>query len=197
MALNKYNKLLISGANIWYFGEGMLGPLFAIFTERIGGNILDISWAWATYLIVSGLLYILVGKMTDARNNNEEIMILGYGLNALLTFGYLLVSKPWHLFLVQIGLGVASALATPTWDALFTKDKSIKNNGYRWGLAGGTAHIITGVAVVLASYIVSYGSFTALFLTMGTIQIIATIYQAQILWKKKTVRKTLVPAKRN
>ena len=185
MALNKYNKVLLYGANIWYFGEGMLGPLFAIFAERIGGSILDVSWAWATYLIVSGLLYIVVGKITDARNNKEKIMIAGYALNALFTFGYLFVSAPWHLFLVQAGLGVAAAMATPTWDALFTKYKDGKNDAFRWGLAGGTAHIITGVAIVIASYIVSYGSFTALFITMGIIQVIATIYQAQILRKKK------------
>ena len=38
MALNKNLKILLYGGNIWYFAEGMLGPLFAVFTERIGGG---------------------------------------------------------------------------------------------------------------------------------------------------------------
>ena len=29
------------GANIWYFGEGMMGPLFAVFTDRVGGDTLS------------------------------------------------------------------------------------------------------------------------------------------------------------
>ena len=48
MKLTRSLKILLIGANIWYFGEGMMGPLFAVFAEKIGGDILDITWAWAT-----------------------------------------------------------------------------------------------------------------------------------------------------
>jgi len=184
MKLNHYIKILLYGGNIWYFGEGMLGPLFAVFTERVGGDILDISWAWATYLIFAGILYMVVGKITDKYDNAEKIMVLGYALNALFTFGFLFVSSPWHLFVVQAGLGIAAAMATPTWDSLYAKHEDRKHAGFQWGLAGGEAQIITGIAIIVGGYIVSLVSFNALFLTMGIIQIIATIYQAQILRKK-------------
>lgn len=184
MPLNKRIKILLYGGNVWYFGEGMFGPLFAVFTERLGGDILDISWAWATYLVVAGLLYIVVGKITDAYDNKEKVMVLGYILNTLFTFGYLLVSTPWHLFLIQAGLGIAAAMATPTWDALYAKHEDRKHDGFQWGLAGGEAQIITGVAIVVGGYVVIYGSFTALFVTMGIIQTIATLYQMRILREK-------------
>src|SRR3989338_2702186 len=57
MALNKNIRILLTSSNIWYFGEGMLGPLFAVFTERVGGDILDVSWGWATDLIFAGHLF--------------------------------------------------------------------------------------------------------------------------------------------
>ena len=184
MKLNRHIKILLYSGNIWYFGEGMLGPLFAVFTERVGGDILDISWAWATYLILAGFLYIIVGKITDKYDNAEKIMVFGYALNALFTFGYLFVSAPWHLFVVQAGLAIAAAMATPTWNVLYAKHEDRKHGGFQWGLAGGEAKIITGVAIVIGGYIVSFASFTTLFLTMGIIQVIATVYQAQILRKK-------------
>ncbi len=184
MTLNRHIKILLYGGNIWYFGEGMLGPLFAIFTERVGGDILDVSWAWATYLILAGLFYIVVGKITDAHDNKEKVMVLGYALNALFTFGYLFVSTPLHLFIVQAGLGIAAAMTTPTWDALYAKHEDRRHDGFQWGLAGGIAQIITGVAIVIGGYIVSYFSFTVLFLTMGIIQVVATICQAQMLRNK-------------
>ncbi|HCC23537.1 TPA: MFS transporter [Candidatus Falkowbacteria bacterium] len=184
MALNRHIKNLLYSGNLWYFGEGMLGPLFAVFTEKVNGDILDITWAWATYLIIAGLLYIVVGKLTDKYDNKEKIMVLGYALNALFTFGYLFVSAPWHLFIVQAGLGIAAAMATPTWHALYAKYENQKHGGFQWGLAGGEAQIITGIAIIIGGYIVSLTSFTVLFSTMGIIQIIATIYQAQILRKK-------------
>ncbi len=184
MALNKHIKILLYGGNLWYFGEGMLGPLFAVFTEKIGGGILDITGAWATYLIVAGFLYIIVGKITDKYNNKEQILVLGYALNALFTFCFIFISTPFHLFIVQAGLGVAAAMATPTWNVLYAKHEDKKNGGFQWGLAGGMANIITGVAIIIGGYIVKFLSFTTLFLIMGTIQVIATIYQAQILRKK-------------
>jgi len=184
MSLNKNIKILLYGGNIWYFGEGMFGPLFAIFAEKIGGDILDVSWAWATYLIMAGLFYIIVGKTTDAYDNKEKIMVLGYALNALFTFGYLFVSSPWHLFVVQAGLGVAAAMATPTWNALYAKHENRRHDGFQWGLAGGTSQIITGLAIIIGGYVVSYWSFDFLFIAMGIIQTSATICQAQILRKK-------------
>jgi MFS family permease len=179
--INKRVKTLLYGSNLWYFGAGMLGPLFAVFAERIGGDILEISWAWATYLIVTGILVIFVGKISDEKISKERLMVVGYALNALFTFGYLLVSSPIHLFLVQAGLGVASALAMPTWESLYAKYEDKRHDGYEWGLAGGEGYILTGIAMVIGGLVVNYLSFKILFITMGTVQIIATVYQSRIL----------------
>ena len=181
MRLSKVTKVLLIGANLWYFGEGMLGPLFAIFAERVGGDILDITWAWATYLVITGIFYILVGKLINGKSYKSKVMVVGYGLNALLTFGYLFVSSPWHLFFIQAGLGIAEAIGTPAWDALYAKNVDETHDTYAWGLASGQSQIVTGVSIVCGGLIAHYFSFNALFITMGSIQVIATIVQARIL----------------
>jgi hypothetical protein len=68
MNLTRTAKVLLTGANIWYFGEGMMGPLFAVFAEKVGGDILDITWAWAAYLVITGVLYILIGKALNKKS---------------------------------------------------------------------------------------------------------------------------------
>jgi hypothetical protein len=55
----------------------------------------------------------LVGKLISRKKYKSKVMVAGYALNALFTFGYLFVSSPWHLFFVQAGLGVAEAIGTP------------------------------------------------------------------------------------
>lgn len=160
----------------------MLGPIFGVFTERIGGNILDISWIWATYMIATGIFTICVGNICDEKISKEKLMVAGYAINTIFTFSYLLVSSSLQLFFVQAGLGFATALATPTWDALYAnyyEDKT--KSGYIWGLAVGRDQIITGIGIVIGGLIVNYFSFKGLFVTMGVVQAIATIYQAQIL----------------
>lgn len=190
--LSKEIKILLIGSNLWYFGEGMLGPLFAIFGERIGGNVLDISWAWAVYLLVTGVLVILIGRVSDAKKrrrffffydlttDKKRLLIIGYALNALFTFSYLLVRSPLHLFFVQAGLGVAAALATPTWEALYSLYGEREQKGYEWGLVSGQAQILTAIGLVIGGLIVNYFSFQILFIVMGMIQVIATVYQARI-----------------
>lgn len=179
--MNRIERLLLYGSNLWYLGEGLLGPLFAVFAEKIGGDILDIAWAWAIYMVVTGVMNIVLGKLSDTRFNKARMMVWGYALNALCTFGYLLVDRPLTLFIVQAGLGLASAMATPTWNALYAANESKRKAGFLWGLADGEAQIITGVSAVLGGLIVTFWSFTALFTIMGVIQVVATVYQARIL----------------
>lgn len=185
MTLTPATRLLLLGANVWYFGEGMLGPLYAVFAEKVGGDILDITWAWAVYLIMTGFFYILVGKFISGKPYKTKVMVIGYGLNAIFTFGYLFVSSPWHLFFVQAGLGIAEAVGTPAWDALYAKNIMEEHDTYAWGLSSGQSQIVTGISIVCGGLIVNYFSFNALFITMGIIQVIATILQARILINKK------------
>ena len=66
MRLNAAQRLLLLASCCWFFGEGLLGPLFAVYAEKVGGDLLDITGAWATFLITSGVLYIVFGKLMDA-----------------------------------------------------------------------------------------------------------------------------------
>lgn len=178
-------KNLLWAANIWYFGEGLLGPLFAVFAQKIGGNILDITWAWSVFLLVTGISIIIIGRFADSMVRNggrEKILIAGYALNALCTFGYLLVSSPMQLLLVQGGLGLAIALSAPTWLALYSENSHVKKyDTYAWALESGTQRIVVAVAILLGGYIVSHYSFATLFIIMGCVQVVATLYQARIL----------------
>ena len=184
LKLSRTVKILLLGANIWYFGEGMLGPLFAIFSEKVGGDILDITWAWATYLVITGVFYIIVGRLLNNKEIKVKVMVFGYSLNALLTFGYLLVDSPFKLFLVQAGLGIAEALGTPAWDALYAKSLDSDLDSYAWGLSTGQSQIVTGIAFAVGGVITHFISFNALFITMGIIQIGAAIVTSQLLFAK-------------
>jgi MFS family permease len=188
--LNRGEKILLYGSNLWSFGEGMFAPLFAIFAQRVGGNILDISWAWALYLIFTGLFIIVIGNLSDSSFSffkksihHKELIIFGYGLYAILTFCYLFVHSPFQLAIVQIGLGLASAITVPSWNALYARYHRKHESASRWGLASGQANIVTGIAIFIGGLIVAYFSFTTLFIVMGCIQVLTTLSQLYLLKK--------------
>lgn len=183
--LNKKTIVLLKADVAWFFGEGMLGPLFAVFTERIGGDILNITWAWATYLIVTGILIVILGRLSDKTIDKKRLLFCGYVLNAILTFGYLLINNPYTMLLLQAGLGIAAAMATPTWDALYSKCENKKKDGLTWGLADGLSELFTGIAIIIGGLIVAYFSFTTLFIIMGIIQVISVILLMPLLKGKE------------
>ena len=183
--MKKQEKVLLIGAGFWWLGEGLFGPLFAVFTGKIGGSILDISSAWAIYLLVTGILEIFIGRISD-KIGHARLMVAGYALNAIFTFCYLFIHTPLGLFAVQAGLGVALALADPTWDTLYAKYENRKSAGFLWGLEHGMEALITGVSIFIGGLIVSWYSFNALFIIMGIIQTIGAVYQAKILFMAKS-----------
>lgn len=183
MRLSKTTKVLLWGANIWYFGEGMLGPLYAIFSEKVGGDILDLTWAWSAYLVCTGCCYIAVGKFFNRRGYKVQMMVLGYTLNALLTFCYLFVQNPLQLFLIQVGLGVAEAIGTPLWDSLYSSSLHRDHETYAWGLSSGQSQIVSGLAFAIGGLLTYYFSFEILFVAMGGVQLVAAAVTAQLLRK--------------
>lgn len=180
---------LLAGATFWYLGEGMLGPLLGVFTQKIGGSVLDIAWAWSAYLMVTGLCMFGVGWLCERRPIAEELLVGGYALNTICTFGYLLVNTPAQLFFVQALLGVANAMATPTWNALFSRQAAHTRTSLLWGLADGQEYILTGLAILFGGLLVYTASFATLFITMGSIQLIATIFQTRILFLRASARR--------
>jgi hypothetical protein len=48
--MEKVAKILLAAESVWAFGSGLLLPIFAIFSERVGGDILDAGVAAAIFL---------------------------------------------------------------------------------------------------------------------------------------------------
>ncbi len=180
--MNSATRLLLLASSLWYFSEGLLGPLFAVFTERVGGDMLDITTAWAVYLIVCGIAYPIVGRLVNRSRWKFRVIAIGYAVNTVFTFSYLLVHDTTHLLLVQVGLGIAEAISTPSWDAFFASQLSEKDDTFAWGIATGHSQFISGVAILIGGLIAKFISFQALFITMGTINLLATVVQFRLSW---------------
>lgn len=182
---NKKERTLLFANNLWYLSEGMLGPLFGIFCAKFHSSPLDISWVWALYLISVGIVVIGLGYISDFLNK-EKLLVVGYALQTIFTFCYILVGTKTQLALLQIGLGISGGLSTTTWYALYARFEDKSHEGLSWGLANGLSSIYTGVALLCGGLIIAYTSFEILFFTMGIVQLIATIYVSRLIYPEIT-----------
>jgi MFS family permease len=151
----------------------MLGPIYAIFVEKVGGDILDASFAFGIFSFVAFLTTFFSGKYADKHKNNEILLMVGYLILAVGFLSYIFVSSVISLFIVQIIIGFGKALYAPAFDGLYSKylDKGEQNT--EWGLWEGTDYITQSIGAVIGGMIANYFGFNALFIIMGCLCFIA------------------------
>jgi MFS family permease len=171
-------KILLLASLLANFGANLIGPFYAVFVQDIGGSILDIGYTISIFSIAAGVLIIGVGKLSD-KINRELITVIGYYLFALGSLGYLVISTPNQLFILQIVFALGTACLAAPLKALFARFIQKGEEGLQWGLEDGGSYIVVGVAVFIGTLVVNYFGFTVLFLSMFVIQSLAAIIQTR------------------
>ena len=174
--MKKEYKILLIAELIVNFGAGLIGPFYAVFVKGIGGTILDMGLTISLFSFTTGLLIILVGRISD-KLDKSLVAVLGYYIYAFGTLGYLLVAKPWQLFLLQIVFAIGVACLAGPLTALFSQYIQKKKAGAQWGLAEGGGHMVVAVAVFLGTFVVKWWGFEALFVIMFFVQIMGAVVQ--------------------
>jgi MFS family permease len=179
--LSKAESILLWSNAVWMLGWGMLGPLYAIFAKEIGGSVMELTWVYAIFMIVTGIGTLIVGRYAD-HVGLERLLVVGFGLTSLATYGYLAVDSILGLLAVQVLWGIATAISEPAWYALYDKHSGDgRRDGFVWSLSSGYSYVLRGVGMLLGGYLVAVYSFDTLFIVMGTVLALSTLYQARIL----------------
>ncbi len=101
--------------------SAMLGPIYALFVERVGGDLMDASIAVGIFAFVAGLTTFVSGKYSDKIKENELIIVLGYIIMGTGFLLYFWVSSVVFLFIVQAIIGLGEAIYLPAFDAIYSK----------------------------------------------------------------------------
>src|SRR5512141_2392341 len=113
-------RLLLKVSFLVTFAENMLVPMYAAFTEKVGGSILDASIAYGLFSIATGAVIGLVGTREIFGRNTGRFLMAGFLTSVLCDLAYVFVQNKWQLFAAQTVAGLATGFIEPAWDALFT-----------------------------------------------------------------------------
>lgn len=179
--MKRWLKVLLFGDSFFMLSMGMITPIYAIFVERIGGDILDASGAWAAFALSSGVLMYILGRWEDRHKHFASLACLGYLLRSLAFLGYFFVENTLGLFIVQIVLGVSGAINTPAIDTLYTRYLDGKKQASEWAAWEGLDLVISAFAAIIGGTIATYLGFRVLFLAMFASGIIGTAISVQLM----------------
>lgn len=185
--MHRILKILILSSIFYNLAAGSLGPIYALFVQQIGGDIVTAGTAISIYTGAVGILILVFGSIED-RLNKKKVFILGRAINVIGIVGYLFVTSPLHLYIVQAILGIAIAMMNPTFEALYSRGLRKGHEAFEWSRWEGTINIVLAIAATSGSLIAAILGFQALFMFMAAFAmvgfVVATFTTKQNIWSE-------------
>ena len=102
-------KILLFTNSFVLFAGFMIGPIYAIFVEDIGGDLLDAGLTTGIFAVAAGITTLVAGRFADRVKESELMVVAGYIIMGGGFLMYMLVDSIWMLFVVQAIIGFAEA----------------------------------------------------------------------------------------
>jgi len=173
---NKAIKILLVTNGLILIAGAMLGPIYALFVEKIGGDLLDASFAFGVFALAAGITTLISARYSDKLKENELILVWGYGIMGVGFLGYTLVNSIWALLIVQVIIGLGEAIYVPAFDAVYSKHLDGKRCGREWGAWEATNYFTIALGAVTGGLLVTNLGFNTIFIIMGFLCFASAIY---------------------
>ena len=173
---NRPLKILLSTSSLIMLAGAMLGPIYALFVEEIGGDLLDASITGGVFALAAGITTLISGRFSDKIKENELIIVVGYIIMGIGFMSYTVVHSIWTLLIVQAIIGFGAAIYGPAFDAVYSKYLDKKQLGRQWGAWESMAYFTTAAGAFLGGLIVTGFGFNVLFIIMATMSFMSALY---------------------
>lgn len=174
--MNRALRILLWTNGLILFAGAMLGPIYALYVEKVGGDLLDASFAGAIYAVAAGFTTLFSGTYSDKVKNDELIVVAGYIIVGIGFLAYLIVNSVLMLFVVQVIIGLGEAVYSPAYDSIYSKHLDGHKSGKQWGAWESMAYFIIAIGAVLGGYIVTKVGFNAMFILMALLCFASAVY---------------------
>lgn len=173
---NRALRILLSTNAFILLVGAMLGPVYALFVEKIGGSLLDASFAGALFALAAGVTTLISGKYSDKVKETELIIVVGYLIIGISFLLYIFVNSVIQLFLVQMLIGFGSAVYSPAFDAVYSNHLDGRKSGRQWGAWESMNYFTTAVGATLGGFIITRFGFQTMFFVMALLCFGSALY---------------------
>lgn len=173
---NKALRILLFTNAMILVSVAMLAPIYAIFVERVGGDLMDASIAGGIFAFVAGITTLVSGKYSDKIKETELIIIFGYLIMGIGFLLYFWVSSVAFLFMVQVVIGLGEAIYSPAFDAVYSKHLDGHKSGTQWGAWESMNYFTLAFGAIIGGSIVTFFGFQILFAIMAILSFSSAIY---------------------
>jgi hypothetical protein len=176
MKLSNQARLLLAASFLGTGAESMLVPLYAPLAHQAGGSVIDAGIGLALFSITTGLFVTTVGLTEWFRKNIRTLLVVGFAVAGIADLCYLFVATRLELFLVQGLVGLALGILNPSWDTIYSVTGGDPTR--KWSIWTGGVNLITGIAALLGTLLISHYTFKVIFVFMFVLDMAAVYCSA-------------------
>jgi DHA1 family multidrug resistance protein-like MFS transporter len=170
-------RILLAADTLVLIAGAMIVPYYALFVQKIGGDILDTGLAAGVYAVAAGFATLAAGRWSDRTARKEFIVAGSYLVLALCFVAYTFVHSIWQLLAVQVVVGLAQATYIPAYDALYGSHVGgIRTASSRWSFWEASNFFAIAIGALVGALIVHLTNFSGLLLTMAGLCIVSGVY---------------------
>lgn len=173
---NRAIRMLVITNGLILVAGAMLAPIYAIYVDIIGGDLMDASFAGGAFALAAGITVLLSGKFSDRVKEQELIVVTGYVVMGMGFLLYIFVDSVIFLFLVQVLIGFGEAFYSPAFDAVYSKHIENSKAGSQWGAWESMNYFTTAIGAVLGGLVVKNFGFTPVFIIMASLCFASALY---------------------
>lgn len=173
---NKALKILLFTNSMILIASAMLGPIYALFVERVGGNLMAASIAGGIVALVAGLTTVISGIYSDKIRQDELIIVIGYLITGFGFILYIFIHSVTALFIVQVIIGLGGGIYAPAFDDVYAKHLDGHKSGLEWGVRESMNNFTTAFGAIAGGFIAMFLGFKVLFLIMALLAFLSAFY---------------------
>lgn len=171
--MNNSLKILLISNGIFVFAGSLFVPLYALFTESIGANVLVSGFLYAIHFLSSTVVVFYLIRKKDQKLNVERMLEFNYIIRGI---GWLLLGtfqNLYILFFVQIMIGISEAIGNASFNTMVSEHLDKNRHVRDWAMWDLLKNPLIALAAILSGLVVTFSSFQILFYLISFISFLA------------------------
>ncbi|MCC6405089.1 MAG: MFS transporter [Candidatus Yanofskybacteria bacterium] len=155
----------------------MVVPVLPFFIQTLGGGGVAIGLIFGVGDAVAALLRVFSGYIADRTKAYKAVVVAGYGVSALLKFGYVTAASWTQIAWVRPAERVGKGLRDAPRDAIISESVPVAQRGRAFGVqrAMDAAGALLGAGVVLVLFVLLEVPFRAIFIGSAVVGLAAVV----------------------
>lgn len=167
--MNKSLKILLAVNSIFVLAANLLGPLYAVYLEGLGGSIAMVSGTWSVMLLTTTLVNFVLIRYGDRIIEHEYLLIVGFILRSLAWIGFVYAPSISAIILLQIVIGAGEAVGSTGFEALMAEHLDKSGHIRDYAVWKTISSVLAAIATLMGGLIATWYGFNPMFYFMGSV----------------------------